>query len=333
MAETQNITIIGAGILGLWQAYAFAKAGFKVELYEKQSRALNEAASAMAGAMLAPNCELEASEEIIGTLGLEGVELWRSEFSEIAQKGTLVIAHARDLPELDRFAKATPGHEWVDAKQVAKLEPDLKDRFSRALFYEAEGHINPRRMMETLIKKAEVLGASFYFDTDGSNIDPKDGWLIDCRGIAAQDVLPELRGVKGEMLVLKTGEVSLTRPVRLMHPRHPLYIVPWGEGHYMIGATMIEADGDTRVTAKSVLELLSAAYTVHPSFGEAEIVEMCAGLRPAFSDNLPRITKRDKTLLVNGIFRHGYLLAPVMAGLTLDIVQNNNMSSELIHED
>lgn len=329
----KNITIIGAGILGLWQAYAFAKAGFKVTLYEKQSRELNQAASALAGAMLAPKCELEAAEDIIGKLGHEGVKLWTSEFPEIKQNGTLVIAHARDLSELDRFANATFGYEKINAERVASLEPDLKDRFSRALYYEAEGHINPRQMMNTLIEKAEALGVKFHFEADGRDITGNDGWLIDCRGIAAQDVLPDLRGVKGEMLVVKTNEITLSRIVRLMHPRQMLYIVPWGEGHYMIGATMVEADGDTSVTVKSVLELLSAAYTVHPGFGEAEIVEMRAGLRPAFPDNLPRITKRGKTLLVNGIFRHGFLLAPVMAGLTMDIVQNNNMSSELIHED
>jgi glycine oxidase len=333
MAETSNITIIGAGILGLWQAYSFAVAGFKVAVYDRQSRDLSLSASFLAGAMLAPDCELEAAEAIVGELGRMGIAIWLAEFPEIAQRGTLVIAHARDLAELDRFARAAPAHEWIDAAAIAKLEPDLEARFSRGLFYQAEGHINPREMMATLMERAEAKGAEFHFDVDGADIAANDGWLIDCRGIAAQDDLPDLRGVKGEMLVLHTDEVALSRPVRLMHPRHPLYIVPWGQGHYMIGATMIEADCDTRVTAKSVLELLSAAYTVHPAFGEAEIVEMRAGLRPAFADNLPRITRRGKKLFVNGIFRHGYLLAPVMADMTLGIVRNKDIRLEFIHED
>ena len=57
-------------------------------------------------------------------------------------------------------------------------------------------------------------------------------WTIDCRGLAAQDSLPDLRGVKGEMLVLSTKEIVLSRPVRLLHPRQPVYIVPRGDGRF-----------------------------------------------------------------------------------------------------
>jgi glycine oxidase len=114
-------------------------------------------------------------------------------------------------------------------------------------------------------------------------------WTIDCRGLAAQDALPDLRGVKGEMLVLYTREIALRRPVRLLHPRHPAYIVPRGDGRFMIGATMIENEEAGRITARAMLELLGAAYCLHPAFAEAEIVETGAGVRPAFPDNLPRL--------------------------------------------
>jgi glycine oxidase len=62
-----------------------------------------------------------------------------------------------------------------------------------------------------------------------------------------------------------------------------------------------------------VLELLSAAYALHPAFGEAEVLEIGADARPAFPDNLPRIRRRGETIHVNGLFRHGFLLAPAMA--------------------
>ena len=100
--------------------------------------------------------------------------------------------------------------------------------------------------------------------------------------------LSDLRGVKGEMLVLETRDISFARPVRMLHPRHPVYIVPRGDGRFMIGATMIENEERSRVTARSVLELLSAVYAIHPAFGEAEIVETGSDVRPALPDNLPR---------------------------------------------
>ena len=116
-----------------------------------------------------------------------------------------------------------------------------------------------------------------------------DGIVIDCRGLSARDEQPELRGVKGEMIIVETSEVELSRPVRLIHPRWPLYVIPRGDNKFMLGATSIEAE-DTGVSVRSALELLGAAYAVHPAFAEARIVEFGSGLRPAYPDNLPRIT-------------------------------------------
>ena len=89
------------------------------------------------------------------------------------------------------------------------------------------------------------------------------------------------------MLMLRQPEIRLSRPIRLLHPRFPVYIVPRGEGVFMVGATMVESASRSAVTARSALELLSAVWTLNPAFGEAEIIEMGAHLRPAFPDNLP----------------------------------------------
>src|SRR3546814_11460116 len=62
---------------------------------------------------------------------------------------------------------------------------------------------------------------------------PAGDVTVDCRGLAARDRLAELRGVRGEMLVLRSREVTLTRSVRLLDPRIPVYLVPRGEGRPM----------------------------------------------------------------------------------------------------
>ena len=131
-------------------------------------------------------------------------------------------------------------------------------------------------------------------------------------------MLPTLRGVRGERIVVRAPEIAIERPVRLLHPRFPLYLVPWGEddtgaNQFMIGATSIEREDDGPVTLRSALELLSAAYVLDPAFGEAEILSLGAGVRPAFPDNRPRIIESSGYIYVNGLYRHGFLLAPVMA--------------------
>jgi glycine oxidase len=131
--------------------------------------------------------------------------------------------------------------------------------------------------------------------------------------------------------VLRCPEVKLARPVRLLHPRVPIYLVPRGDGVYMLGATMIESDRVGAVTALSVLELLSAAYALHPAFGEAEILELGADARPAFPDNLPRIGRVGDRLYANGLYRHGYLLAPAVAMQIADHIDTGE-KPEFWHE-
>ena len=153
--------------------------------------------------------------------------------------------------------------------------------------------------------------------------------VIDCRGIGARGELADLRGVRGERLVLRTREIGFSRPVRLLHPRHPIYVVPWGDGLFMLGATVIESDDAGPVTVRSALELLGSAYALHPAFAEAEIVEMGAGVRPAFADNVPRIVVRGRTIHVNGLFRHGFLLAPALGKPVADYLETGAVDNRV----
>ncbi len=314
-----RIHVLGAGITGLTVAFEFAVAGCDVELTEKREGP-GLSCSYFAGGMLAPWCESESTERLILDLGCESLKFWTETFPVAVRRGTLVVAPARDKPELALFGRRASGGERIDAAQITALEPDLAGRFEEALFFPGEAHLDPRAAMSALAaqlkRKAHV---SLRFGEDGRQYGWAD-WTIDCRGLAAQDALPDLRGVRGEMLILATGEIALKRPVRLLHPRYPVYIVPRGQGQFMVGSTMIENEDAGRITARSLLELLGAAYSLHPAFAEAEVLETGAGVRPSFPDNLPRIRRAGRTLYVNGLYRHGFLLAPALARRTVEAV-------------
>ena len=134
------------------------------------------------------------------------------------------------------------------------------------------------------------------------------GVVLDCRGISARDDLSALRGVRGEMAIVRAESVRFSRPMRLLHPHFPLYIVPWSEGYYMLGATMIEALDASPVSIRSALHLIVAVCAVHEGFDDPELLELSSGVRPAFPDNVPAIVARGRRLLINGAYRHGYLL-------------------------
>jgi glycine oxidase len=66
------------------------------------------------------------------------------------------------------------------------------------------------------------------------------------------------------------------------------------------------------VSLRSAVELMAAAQSVLPELAEARIVHLETNLRPALPDNEPRIDHQDGLLRINGLYRHGWLLAPAV---------------------
>jgi glycine oxidase len=328
-----QVSVIGAGVAGLACALELAERGAAVEVLERAPQLGALACSWFAGGMLAPWCERENSDPLIAQLGAESLAWWRARFAGTVVNGTLVVAHGRDAGELMQFARRTAHFEAVAEQAIAALEPDLGGRFARGLYFADEGHLDPRAALAALAARLGELGVRIRFGVDATASRPGGGAVIDCRGLAARTELTDLRGVKGEMLLLRLPELKLARPVRVLHPRMPVYVVPREEGLFMVGATMIESDEGTRISARSMLELLSAAYALHPAFGEAQIVEIGTGVRAAFPDNLPQLRRRGGVLYVNGLYRHGFLLAPALARRAAQVLLAGGHFPEVMHED
>lgn len=308
----------GAGVAGLTVAYELRTRGAEVTILDPFGGE-GSAASWYAGGMLAPWCERESADQAVVDLGMNAANWWEAVIpGSVSRKGTLVVATPRDVKELERFGARTSGFVRIDEEAISLLEPDLgATAFRKGLFFESEAHLAPRRVLMELKATLVALGSRFEPEMGMAEISSFE-WIIDCTGIASQD--SDLRGVRGEMLILRSKDISLSRPIRLIHPRFPLYIVPRPDHTFMVGATMIESDAKGPVTARSMMELLNAAYSVHPAFGEAEIIETGTGVRPAYPNNLPRVVKTGNRISINGFYRHGFLLAPAMAQQAADMI-------------
>jgi glycine oxidase len=328
-----QVSVIGAGVAGLCCALELAERGVAVEVLERGAQLGAGGCSWFAGGMLAPWCERENSDPVIAQLGTESLGWWRERFPGTVANGTLVVAHARDVAELKEFGAGTACFEWVASDAIAALEPDLAGRFSHGLYFAQEAHLDPRAALTGLVARLSALGVAIRFGVEANAGMLSGRCVVDCRGLAARAQLPRLRGVKGEMLLVRLRELSLKRPVRVLHPRLPVYVVPRAEGLYMVGATMLESDEGTHISARSMLELLSAAYALHPAFGEAQIIEIGTGVRPAFPDNLPQLRCEGQTLYVNGLYRHGFLLAPALARRAAEVLLQGSHFPEVMHAD
>ncbi|MXP67991.1 FAD-dependent oxidoreductase [Pantoea sp. Aalb] len=293
-------TVLGCGVVGLCVATVLAENGKEVEVINKDNC---QPASWFAGGMLAPWCESESAPQDVLLMGQYAATWWQKRVSSVKKNGTLVIASPRDHQELNRFARMTTKHQWITPSEV---EPELEQRFARGLFFPMEAHLDPRLTLMEIHKKLLEYGVLF-------NICHPNSHIIDCRGIHASHKLPLLRAVRGEMIILHSKEIHFSRPIRLLHPRFPCYLVPRENGYFMLGATMIESNDASNISARAMMELLSAAYSIHPALAEARIIESSSGLRPAYPNNLPKIYYQNNTFYLNGMYRHGFLLAPMMA--------------------
>ncbi|MDW9912780.1 FAD-dependent oxidoreductase [Sinorhizobium meliloti] len=167
---------------------------------------------------------------------------------EVRRNGTLVVASARDLGELRRFACRTTGYEWLEEAAIATLEPSLAGGSGTGCSFAAKPSRSP----------ASVVSAAHQADGSGGHLgkSPHESFdsVVDCTGAARIGEAEDLRGVRSEILYLRSCDVDLSRPVRLLHRRFPVYIVPRGDGLFMVGATVIETEFDGPIVARSLME-------------------------------------------------------------------------------
>ncbi|MCW2286409.1 glycine oxidase [Rhodoblastus acidophilus] len=334
-----RIRIIGAGAAGLTAAFELLRQAeaqnrdLAVEIVEK-AEGPGRGCSHYAGGMIAPWCEAESTEPIVATLGEEALKFWTETFPVAEKRGSLVVAPKRDRPDLLHFSRRTKNFVTLDRDAIAALEPDLAENFDLALYFEQEAHLAPREALKKLAEHlAQKPNVAITYSADAETLADTADWTLDCRGFAAKPDLSGLRGVKGEMMIVRAPDITLSRPVRMVHPRHPVYLVPRPDGTIMVGATMYENEERARVTAESLVELVNSAFALNPAFAQAEILETGSDVRPSFADNLPRIRREGKKLFLNGLYRHGFLLSPPLASRAAGVILDGAHFPEVMDED
>ena len=344
-----SVGIVGAGILGRLLALKGDQLGWKITLFDRGDENGKDACSFLPPAMLSPTAELDVSEHIIASLGKEALKLWPEIVKSTCENvffqksGSLIVAHPHDRHEMARFKNSLQSKTTSDAfrsvagAELQALEPQLDRCFTDGLYIPDEGQIDSRGILSALAKALRDRKVDCHYNQNIPNLQPKKivandtahdfDLVIDARGYGAANDLPDLRAVRGEIIRVHAPDIQLNRPVRLLHPRYPIYVVPHDKGEFVIGATSIESEDPSPISVRSALELLSAAFTLNAKFGEARITDMSVGLRPAFPDNLPRIMCEPGLLRINGLYRHGYLISPKLVELACDYVATGSIDS------
>jgi glycine oxidase len=310
------------------------------------------AAGWTAAGMLSPCAELECANMAVAALGWRSLDLWPQwlallpEPVAFARRGSLLLAHRSDrgcaqrtlavlqrklaeVASLSPHQKAVPcpyaAPQALPLNELQTLEPAIHGP-SHAWLLPGEGQIHTVQAMHALAAGASAQGCQWrwgytVFDMAPGQIDGHHfDWVFDVRGVGArsagqknaQNPGLDVRGVRGEIVWLHAPGLVLNRPLRLMHPRWRVYLVPRPGDIVVVGATEIESEDRSPVSVRSLLGLLSAAHSVLPELAEARVVHMETNLRPALPDNLPGLRVEAGLTQINGLFRHGWLVAPAL---------------------
>ena len=344
-----KIGIAGAGLLGRLLAFELTRAGHQVDVYDPATDALGRGAAGWTAAgMLSPVAELEGADAAVFAMGLRSLVRWPQLLAglgesiapvEFHQRGSLLVAHRGDEGAARRVVdllkhKAPPkfAPQALAMPDLRELEPAIHG-CAHAWMLPGEGQIHTVQAMTALYQAATQHGAQWHWGESVQRLsagmlhttkgERRFDWVFDVRGTGARSdevlqpgedagLTSQVRGVRGEIFWLDAPGVVLHRPVRLLHPRHRVYIVPRQGGQIVVGASEIESEDRSPVSLRTTLELLSAAHSILPELAEARISHSETNLRPALPDNLPRWESSPGITRINGLFRHGWLIAPAL---------------------
>ncbi len=340
-----NIGIAGAGLLGQLLAYKLSQQGHHISIFTDSDQQASSSATCAAAGLLTPIIEMQHAEQIIYHLGMRSIELWKKILANLTKEvfykfnGSIITAHPEDHTELVRFKQKiatrqlTHQLETLGTKHITLLGTGTQ--IKHGYYLPMDGHINSRSLLAALNVELDQQSINWYIKTWVTQIKPYSittanhsytfDMVFDCRGYKAKDAFADIRGIRGELLHVYAPEVSIQCPVRLLTPHYPIYIVPLPDNHYIIGASEIETEDQSPISVRTTLELLTAAYTIHTGFAEARIIESKVGLRPALPSHLPQIKHMPGLIALNGLYRHGFLIAPALIEDALQLIDNKHL--------
>jgi glycine oxidase len=351
--STYDVAVIGGGVIGASIAFELSAENLRTVVLDRQEPG-REASWAAAG-MLSPAPHV-AEDSALTPLANESLRIYPEFIERIEEASGVGTRFERNGALEILFAESDDterGHsvvrnehlgvrcEALGLEQARELEPELNPGARAAMWFPEEATIEPRLLMDALLKAAQRRGVeirancavtNLLFEGDrccgvvagGEKINAKQvivaagcfSQTIAENKTSASDMLARCaptHPVRGQMIGLQVRGVKLRRVLR----SKDRYVVPRQDGRIVAGSTLEDSGFRKNVSVDSVREIFESARKLVPALEGAEVVETWAGLRPGTPDGLPILgpTEVEGLLIATGHYRNGILLAPITAKL------------------
>ena len=366
MAKTQEILVIGGGIIGLAIAVELQLRGARVTVL---SRDFHQAATQAAGGMLAPQAERLPLSPML-ELGVRSRALYSDWTGKLEQLSGLstgywpcgILAPSETAEPLPLPYSEAEGQEigpaiWLDYDAIRQRQPGVGDSIQGGWWFPKDAQVDNRLLAKALLAAAIAIGVEVcegvtvtQLERQGDRIQAAlttqgDRWQADryilATGAWVQELLPiSVVPRKGQMLSLRVpiqqgcdGATNDALPLRQVLFGHNLYLIPRQDGRIVIGATSEDVDFTPHNTPEGIATLLTGAMHLYPPLRSFPIEELWWGFRPATADTFPILgaSPYENLVLATGHYRNGILLAPITANLVADWILNQAADPLLSH--
>jgi glycine oxidase len=349
--ESQDVLIVGAGVMGLNTAYELAKNKIKVSLVD-QFLPYRKASWAGAGIIPPGNPNLAAnpadwlrakSSSIFPVLSAELHEYTNINNCYTKCGGLELTSNYEETNELG-WTQENIKFERVNTSDLKSSNPYLNPKDFKATYFPEMAQIRNPRHLKALIEACKLLGVRIYNDCKITGILKKGSQVLGLEsetGIFSADQFIITAGpwsgeflsqekidtkifpVRGQILLLQS---SLPLKEIILKDKH--YIVPRGEGLVLVGSTEEDVGFNGATTSQGKEHLFKTACDLIPQLQHSKIMDHWSGLRPCSSKNLPLIGKSpssDNLYFATGHFRQGLQTSPASALLIKSIIMKEDL--------
>lgn len=335
----EQVTVIGAGVIGLSCSYKLAKAGYQVTVYHHQP--LSETASGNAAGALKPFDALQTGwkqklqqqslwqyPDFLAEVEAEsGIETGFKRCGRVAvfDRATNLEKATKAAHQANKAWPFSPAQTVLSHKDLLAYTPDVEPDACGGIFCHVTALFTPQKLLEALINCCEKRGVAFV--QKELTALPDERPLIVAAGAYTQKLLPEvpMKPIKRQAILL---EWPFEEPLQHIVENGQVYLVPWpregriegrrGRAVYVGSTFEPEAGFDNTMTDDAEEQLRADAARLFPELKTAKLLKRFSGLQSrgcgeGSTLKLGSVDGKDGVFVAAGHGGVGFCMAPITA--------------------